>query len=146
MRIFADSVKCWDRLVDANRRPQIKSLHLSTKNFNSKTLPALNYIHGRRILPKCSENFEVREPANGQLLGKIHCSGEDHVNEAVKSSVSAFTKWSALSGSQRASVLHKAASIVRKRQSEIAKWESSDTGESGSIPRFTKLRTPDANY
>jgi hypothetical protein len=94
----------------------------------NQSLAPLNYINGERSYPTGSDSFNLREPATGKLLGVVNCSANEDVTSAVSAAGNAFTKWSALSGIERAKVLHRAADIVRQRQDEIAKWDSVDTG------------------
>jgi delta 1-pyrroline-5-carboxylate dehydrogenase len=95
----------------------------------NQSLAPLNYINGERSYPTGSDSFDLHEPATGKLLGAVQCSGNEDITSAVSAAGSAFEKWSALSGIERAKVLHRAADITRQRQDEIAKWDSVDTGE-----------------
>lgn len=128
MKVHAIFPKAWKSLPSICHYVKMPSCRFSSTGLPNQALPPLNYIHGKRTVAQNSENFEVREPASGGILGNVQCSGEDEVNEAVSSAGEAFEKWSSLCGSERAEVLYKSADIIRKREDEIAKWDSIDTG------------------
>ena len=107
--------------------------YFSLSTCCNQSLAPLNYINGERVYPAGSDSFNLIEPATGKSLGVVKCSGNEDITKAVSASASAFDKWSALSGSERAQVLRRAAEIVRLRQDEIAKWDSVDTGEHEGI-------------
>ena len=131
MKVHAIFPKVWKSFPSICHYVKVsscRSTRSSSTGLANQALPPLNYIHGKRTVPKSSENFELREPASGGILGNVQCSGEQEINEAVRSAAEAFEKWSSVCGSERAEVLYKAADIIRKREDEIAKWDSIDTG------------------
>lgn len=72
---------------------------------------------------------EVEDPATGERFGRIPLASPDDVNRAVEAADKAFAAWSALSPAQRAAYLHKAADLVRERETEIATLLTREQGK-----------------
>jgi acyl-CoA reductase-like NAD-dependent aldehyde dehydrogenase len=70
-------------------------------------------------------------PATGETIAHLYAATEVDVNKAVKAAKDAFESevWSGLDGDDRAEYMLKAASIMRTRSGELAKWEAMDTGK-----------------
>lgn len=70
-------------------------------------------------------------PAHDCPVTEIAQADIEDVDIAVRSSRTAFDdkRWSGKSGAERASVLLKAATLIRERQAEIAYWETLETGK-----------------
>ena len=89
------------------------------------------YLDGE-MKPSQSGKFTVRySPAHDCPVTEIACAGIDDVDLAVASARKSFDNkvWSGKSGAERAGVLLKAAALIRERQSEIAYWETLETGK-----------------
>ena len=89
------------------------------------------YIEGE-MLPAKSGKLTVRySPAHDCPVTEIAHAGIEDVDLAVASARQSFDNkvWSGKSGAERASVLLKAAALIRERQSEIAYWETLESGK-----------------
>lgn len=75
--------------------------------------------------------FERASPGHGVPVTRIPKCTPDDLNAAVTAARRAFEdrSWAGLPGSSRAAVLLRAATILRRRQSEIAYWESLENGK-----------------
>jgi len=75
------------------------------------------------------ERFASINPATGEILGHVVAAGSAQVNAAVAKAVRAQTGWAAMSGVERARILHRAAALLRSRNQELAELETRDTGK-----------------
>jgi betaine-aldehyde dehydrogenase len=75
------------------------------------------------------ERFASINPATGEILGHVVAAGSAQVNAAVAKAVRAQTGWAAMSGVERARILHRAAALLRSRNHELAELETRDTGK-----------------
>ncbi|XP_042907116.1 4-trimethylaminobutyraldehyde dehydrogenase A isoform X2 [Parasteatoda tepidariorum] len=110
----------------------LRSIFQRRSSMDSKLLieTPLNYLNGRRISPRAViRSIPKINPASGSLMFDILCTGEEDVNNAVKSAKSAFSKWSKTSPRERGLVLSAAARKIREKLDEIAKYEVEDTGK-----------------
>ncbi|KAI1109703.1 betaine aldehyde dehydrogenase [Nemania sp. NC0429] len=79
--------------------------------------------------PKPSGYFETIDPSNGKPLCKIHVSSHESIDAAIKSARDAFPAWSATPPVERARVLQRAVSLLRKHNDALARIETLDTGK-----------------
>ena len=84
---------------------------------------------GGRFTKVGDATFEVRNPADGELLAEVAEAGEAEVEAAVKAATSAFRSWSALSGAERARHLYAIARQVQKHARFLAVLETLDNGK-----------------
>lgn len=75
--------------------------------------------------------FDRRSPGHGVLVTRIPKCTPDDLNSAVTAARRAFEdrRWAGLSGAARASVLLRAAEILKRRREEIAYWEVLENGK-----------------
>jgi betaine-aldehyde dehydrogenase len=86
----------------------------------------------RVAAPKASragEKFASINPANGAVLGYVTAAGAAEVDAAVRAARQAQPAWGAMTGTERARVLRRAADILRSRNQELAELETHDTGK-----------------
>ncbi|MNS06230.1 putative aldehyde dehydrogenase AldA [compost metagenome] len=87
------------------------------------------FVGGKWVAPKSGESFEVKNPANGELLARVAQAGADDVNAAVDAANKAFKGWSKLSGHARARYLYALAREIQKHARLFAVLESLDNGK-----------------
>tara|TARA_B100000287_G_scaffold62545_1_gene54460 strand:+ start:458 stop:1918 length:1461 start_codon:yes stop_codon:yes gene_type:complete len=87
------------------------------------------FIHGEHVNSSDNKTFDNINPVNQSKLSKVHIANQDDIEKAVNSSLEGFEEWSQYSGTERSRVLLKAASILSKRNDELAKLETLDTGK-----------------
>ncbi|MEU7379076.1 aldehyde dehydrogenase family protein [Streptomyces sp. NPDC042207] len=73
--------------------------------------------------------FKTVSPSTEEVLSEVAQAGEADVDRAVKAARTAFVKWSALPGSERAKYLFRIARIIQERSRELAVLETLDNGK-----------------
>jgi betaine-aldehyde dehydrogenase len=75
------------------------------------------------------ERFTTINPATGTVIAGVHDSAQAEVNTAVAAAERGFAVWSAMTGTERGRILHRAAQLLRERNDELAAIEVQDTGK-----------------
>jgi succinate-semialdehyde dehydrogenase/glutarate-semialdehyde dehydrogenase len=86
-------------------------------------------IDGETVGAKAGKTIEVRNPANGEVVGTVPKGTAADVDAAVEAAAKAFPAWASLPGSKRAQLLHEAARRVAEAVPEIAKLLTSEQGK-----------------
>ncbi|WP_328330524.1 MULTISPECIES: aldehyde dehydrogenase family protein [unclassified Streptomyces] len=73
--------------------------------------------------------FKTVSPSTEEVLSEVARAGTADVDRAVQAARKAFTKWSALPGSERAKYLFRIARIIQERSRELAVLETLDNGK-----------------
>ncbi|MBD2792352.1 betaine-aldehyde dehydrogenase [Xenorhabdus szentirmaii] len=89
------------------------------------------YIHGAYVDSTDSDNaiFDAINPANGEIIAQFQSATEQDVERAVESAHRGQKIWAAMTAMERSRILHKAVSILRERNDELAELETLDTGK-----------------
>jgi len=85
-------------------------------------------IGGELVESKDGGWLESINPADESPLGRVPMGTAADMNAAVEAAENAQPAWAALSMAQRAEYIHKLGDAIMKRQDEIARVESLDTG------------------
>lgn len=101
----------------------------------------LLYIGGRYVPAASGETFETINPANGEILARVHRAGREDVERAVASAAEGQKTWAALTAMQRSRILRRAVEILRARNDELAALETLDTGKPLSETRAVDIVT-----
>ena len=88
-----------------------------------------SYIGGRYLKSASGETFNDINPATGEVLCRVEQAGAAEVEAAIAAAAAGFAVWSAMTGTERGRILHRAAQILRSRNREIAELEVRDTGK-----------------
>ena len=88
-----------------------------------------HFIGGKFVAPSEKKYFEVHNPADNSLLGKVAQGSKADVNAAVKAARAAFKTWSKLTGEQRAKHIYAIARHIQKRERFLAVLETMDNGK-----------------
>lgn len=88
-----------------------------------------HFINGEFVDPIEGGNFVTINPADESALATVSEGSAADVDAAVKAARRAFTKWSKLSGAERAKYLYRIARIMQERAREFAVLESLDNGK-----------------
>ncbi len=87
------------------------------------------YIGGAYVDATSGETFATINPATGEKLADVQqCSAAD-IDKAVAAAKQGQAQWAAMTGIERARILHKAVAILRERNDELAQLEVQDTGK-----------------
>jgi aldehyde dehydrogenase (NAD+) len=73
--------------------------------------------------------FKTVNPASEEVLSEVALAGPEDVDRAVAAARTAYEKWSALPGAERAKYLFRIARIIQERSRELAVLESLDNGK-----------------
>jgi aldehyde dehydrogenase (NAD+) len=88
-----------------------------------------NYIGGEWVAASDGATFEVRDPANGELLATFPESTRDDVDRAVKAARAAYDKWRLMPAPHRGEILYKAAEIMVERKEDLAREMTREMGK-----------------
>ncbi len=78
---------------------------------------------------KGSDTITVVNPATGAELAELAVDGTAQIDAAVEEASAAQKRWAALTGAERGRVLHRAAQLLRARNTELAELETRNTGK-----------------
>jgi len=92
--------------------------------------PSLSlYIDGRFLSGEGRQGQEVRDPANGQLLGHLPWASDTDLIQAMLAAHRAFESWRISSPMERSAVLRKVGELARERADVIARHITLDNGK-----------------
>lgn len=101
------------------------------------TIPKLeNFIDGCTCAPVTGEYLDVQNPATGEVIAQVACSGELDVDRAVAAARRAFDdpSWRDLQPAERAALLNRFVGIIKHNAQELAYLESISSG--GTVSRI----------
>lgn len=87
----------------------------------------LQYINNQWV--ENSESFLSYNKANGQVVNEFCSASLENVDAACKAARSATKVWAGMDSDARAEYMMKAASIMKRRQREMAELEAMETGK-----------------
>ena len=88
-----------------------------------------HFIDGEFVEPIDGATYSTINPATEEHLAAIADGSAADVDAAVKAARRAFTKWSKLSGAERAKYIYRIARILQERAREFAVLESMNNGK-----------------
>eukprot|EP01098_Paradermamoeba_levis_P003789 TRINITY_DN167_c0_g1_i1.p1 TRINITY_DN167_c0_g1~~TRINITY_DN167_c0_g1_i1.p1 ORF type:complete len:508 (-),score=184.91 TRINITY_DN167_c0_g1_i1:179-1636(-) len=93
--------------------------------------PTQLFINNEFVNAKSGKTFAVVNPATEQVIGHFQEGGPEDVDLAVQAARKAFKagSWRHLTGSQRASLLHKLANLIEEDIKRLTILESMDNGK-----------------
>ena len=86
------------------------------------------YINGQWVSPVKSNDFDIIDPSNEDVVGVISLGGQDDTNAAVAAAKAAFPAWSQTSKKERLMLLEKLLEVYKSRQAEMAQAISLEMG------------------
>ncbi|WP_405997707.1 NAD-dependent succinate-semialdehyde dehydrogenase [Streptomyces sp. NBC_00829] len=87
------------------------------------------YIAGRRVYAGERETLEVLNPATGSVLAGVPIATSDDLDEALQAASDAFPSWRRTPVDARATVLKRAADLLRGRASDIGRLITLEQGK-----------------
>lgn len=87
------------------------------------------YIDGHPVTATSGDTFSVTNPFDASLLATIGQASEADVDAAVASAVRGQKVWAAMTGMERARVLHRAVALLREQNDALAELETRNTGK-----------------
>ena len=98
---------------------------MSSSPYSTRPL----YYGGKPQPSSSAQIFQTTNPATATPLADVEIASPFDVDAAISSAEKAFPSWSQTPAIERSRILHKAASLLRERNDEIAKIETDDTGK-----------------
>jgi len=87
------------------------------------------FIDGKWQQSEKKETYEVINPATEEVIGKASKASSVDVDKALKSAEKGFAVWRKFSPWDRAAIIRKIADLMRKKNNELAKWMTLETGK-----------------
>jgi alpha-ketoglutaric semialdehyde dehydrogenase len=88
-----------------------------------------NHIDGEWVEAASGENFEDRNPANGELIATYARSGKEDVDRAVEAARGAFERWRLFPAPKRGEILYRVAGLMAERKEDFARAMSREMGK-----------------
>ena len=85
------------------------------------------FIDGKWQLSK--DTYDVINPATEEIIGKVSKATSAEVDNALKSAQKGFNVWRKFSPWDRSAIIRKIADLMRKKNNELAKWMTLETGK-----------------
>ncbi len=87
------------------------------------------FIEGKWQPSSSKETYDVINPATEEIIGKASKASPTDVDKALKSAAKGFLTWKKFSPWDRAAIIRKIADLMRKKNNELAKWMTLETGK-----------------
>jgi len=87
------------------------------------------FIDGKWQASEKRETYDVINPATEEIIGKASKATSTDVDKALKSAEKGFKIWKKFSPWDRAAIIRKIADLMRKKNNELAKWMTLETGK-----------------
>src|SRR5258705_8225606 len=97
-------------------------------------------INGELVGAQSGQTMQVRNPANGEVVGDIPRGDKSDVDAAVTAAAKAFAIWAATPPTKRAAMMHEAARRMREVVDEVAKLLSQEQGKPFAHAKIEAMR------
>ena len=87
------------------------------------------FIEGKWQPSEKKETYDVINPATEEIIGKASKASPVDVEKALNSAAKGFAIWRKFSPWKRAEIIRKIADLMRKKNNELAKWMTLETGK-----------------
>jgi succinate-semialdehyde dehydrogenase/glutarate-semialdehyde dehydrogenase len=87
------------------------------------------FINGTWQQSEKNETYDVINPSTEEVIGKASKASPSDVDKALKSAEKGFAVWKKFSPWERAKIIRKIADLMRKKNNELAKWMTLETGK-----------------
>jgi len=87
------------------------------------------FIDGKWQASEKKETYDVINPATEEIIGKASKASPADVDKVLKSAEKGFKIWKKFSPWDRAAIIRKIADLMRKKNNELAKWMTLETGK-----------------
>jgi len=87
------------------------------------------FIDGKWQQSSSKETYDVINPATEEVIGKASKASAADVDKALKSAEKGFELWKKFTPWERATIIRKIADKIRKKNNELAKWMTIETGK-----------------
>ena len=87
------------------------------------------FIEGKWQQSQNNETYDVINPSTEELVGKASKASSTDVDKALKSAQKGFSVWKKYSPWERSKIIRNIADLIRKKNKELAKWMTLETGK-----------------
>jgi len=87
-----------------------------------------SFVDGKPMIGS-GDRFETINPATGNAFAQVSDASQADVDSGVWVAEPGFSVWSAMTGTERGRILHRAAQLLRARNDELAALEVRDCGK-----------------
>ncbi|MBW8268706.1 NAD-dependent succinate-semialdehyde dehydrogenase [Caldovatus aquaticus] len=88
-----------------------------------------NYIAGRWVQADSGRTIEVRNPANGELVGTVPAMGAAETRRAIEAANAAWPAWRAMLAKDRAAILRRLAELMHQHADDLAAIMTAEQGK-----------------
>ena len=88
-----------------------------------------NYIHGKSVKGKSTDELSVFNPCTGEELSKVILSNSDDFEGVIESSKKGLEEWSNFTPLKRSRILSKYKELIEKNINELAPIVSKEHGK-----------------
>ncbi len=114
-----------DFSVEANRKRMLEALERVEAQLGQE-YPLV--INGERIYS--NEKFQSMNPSEkDQVVGILQKANTDHAEQAIQVATERFEYWKNVPAEERATILLRAATLLRQRKHEFAAWQIFEVGK-----------------
>ena len=108
-----------------------KTIEISQKVSEFLENDACLYINGEFVPSSNNVTFETLNPANNEVLAKVHEASAEDVDKAVLAAKEAFENgpWSTMTPAERGSLIYKLGELIDEHKQELAEIDSLDNGK-----------------
>ncbi|MDV5227833.1 NAD-dependent succinate-semialdehyde dehydrogenase [Providencia rettgeri] len=99
-------------------------------NVNSNLFRQQAYINGQWVNANDNSQFDVTNPANGEIIAKVSNVGAAQTQQAIDAAEKALPAWRAKSAKERSQILNKWFRLMMDNQKELAELLSWEQGKS----------------
>ena len=87
------------------------------------------FINGKWQQSSNKETYDVINPSTEELIGKASKASSNDIEKALSSAEKGFQVWKKYSPWERSKIIRNIADLVRKKNNELAKWMTLETGK-----------------
>ncbi len=87
------------------------------------------FIDGKWQPSSNNETYDVINPATEEIIGQASKATPADVDKALKSAEKGFNVWRKFSPWDRSAIIRRIADLMRKKNNELAKWMTLETGK-----------------
>jgi len=87
------------------------------------------YINGEWISAAGEKTYDLKNPANGEVIAKVADGGTEEVKRAIRAASDAFPLWAKMSAKERGEILKRAEANILAKKDEIARLITLENGK-----------------
>jgi len=108
--------------VDFTREENVRRMRAAIEKVRSQLGREYDLIIGGKRVKSADKIRSVNPARPSEVVGVHQKAGKEHLEPAVNAALRAFSSWSRISAEERASLLFRAADVLRERKLEFMAW------------------------